>query len=257
MKSLLAFTKKEILGQIRSKKTLILTIVFVVMGILNPLMAKISPWLTSVLSEALESSGISITIIESRDVDSWAQYFSNLTILAIVFAILFSNIFTKEYNKGTLVLVLTKGFERCKVVISKLFVMILMWTIYYFMYFIVTFVITKVLWHEVYVQQLAISVILWWVFGIFVVVLMTLFSTIFNSSTASLAVVGGIVFGVYFLSVLPGISRFLPTSIANSATLIYGLKEAIYYLPAIIITVVLIIVIPVISILRFNKKKLY
>lgn len=50
-------------------------------------------------------------------------------IVLIVFVFLYSGIFTKEYETNTLILILTKGLSRYKVVFAKFFVMFTMWTI--------------------------------------------------------------------------------------------------------------------------------
>ncbi len=45
MKQFLTFTKKELLEQLRTGKLLILTILFILFGIMNPAMAKLTPWI--------------------------------------------------------------------------------------------------------------------------------------------------------------------------------------------------------------------
>ena len=48
MKSLLAFIHKEMLEQRRSGKLIILGILFIVLGIMSPAIAKLTPWLEAV-----------------------------------------------------------------------------------------------------------------------------------------------------------------------------------------------------------------
>lgn len=43
MKSLLAFMKKEWMEQVRSGRLLILVIIFILLGIMNPAVAKLTP----------------------------------------------------------------------------------------------------------------------------------------------------------------------------------------------------------------------
>ena len=108
MKTFITFFKKELLEQIRTKKLMILTLLFIFFGILNPLTAKLTPWLLEMLSESMESSGINITVMEITALDSWVQFFKNVPMMLVIFIFMQSNIFSKEYQNGTLTLVLTK-----------------------------------------------------------------------------------------------------------------------------------------------------
>ena len=45
MKSLIAFIKKEWMEQVRSGRLLILLILFTLFGIMNPAIAKLTPWM--------------------------------------------------------------------------------------------------------------------------------------------------------------------------------------------------------------------
>ena len=112
MKSLMAFIKKEIMEQVRTKKLMILGILFVVFGIMSPAIAKAIPLLLEEFGNSLAESGMTITQTEVSAMDSWVQFFKNIPMALIAFVILESGIFTREYRSGTLVLSLTKGLER-------------------------------------------------------------------------------------------------------------------------------------------------
>lgn len=51
MKSLYAFIKKESLELIRSGKLVLLVIISCLFGIMNPFIAKITPWLMEMMSD--------------------------------------------------------------------------------------------------------------------------------------------------------------------------------------------------------------
>ena len=53
MNAFIAFTKKEWLETIRSGKLVILTVLFLLFGIMNPAIAKLTPWMMELMSESL------------------------------------------------------------------------------------------------------------------------------------------------------------------------------------------------------------
>lgn len=256
MKTFIIFLKKEILEQIRTKKLMILGLLFIFFGILNPLTAKMTPWLLEVLSESMESSGINITIVEITALDSWVQFFKNIPMLLIIFILMQSNVFSKEYQNGTLTLVLTKGFERYKIVLSKMVVMLVVWSLGFLLCFGITYFYNAYFWDNSIVYNLFFSSLSWWIFGVFTIILFMSLATYFESNGSALALTGGTVFMLYLISLLPKINKFLPITLTDGNSLIYDLKEVKYYLPSLIITICLSVVLVLISVLTFNKKKI-
>lgn len=98
---------------------------------MNPAIAKLLPWLLEIMSEQLAENGMYITEIQVDALTSWTQFFKNMPILLIVFIVMFSSILTAEYQKGTLINVVTKGMKRWKILISKLLTMFVFWMVGY------------------------------------------------------------------------------------------------------------------------------
>ena len=119
MRFLIAFIKKEFTEQLRSGRLMILGLLFVLIGIMNPGIAKLTPWFLETMADSLAESGMIVTDVNVSAMDSWVQFYKNVPVGLIAFVLLESSIFTKEYTSGTLVLSLTKGLERYKVVVSK------------------------------------------------------------------------------------------------------------------------------------------
>ena len=129
MRTWLAFMKKEWTYQVRTGKLFVLGLLFAAFGIMNPAVAKLTPWLMELFSESFAQSGINVSQITVTAMDSWVQFFKNIPMALIVFVILQGGIFAKEYQSGTLVLALTKGLQRYKVVISKALMLVLLWSV--------------------------------------------------------------------------------------------------------------------------------
>ena len=256
MKSLFAFTKKEFLEQIRSGKVLILGTLFVLLGVMNPAVAKLTPWLLEMFADAFRESGIIVTSVTVTAMDSWVQYFKNMPIGLIAFVLLESAVFTKEYRSGTLVLSLTKGLARYKVIVSKATVLLLLWTLGYALSFGITYAYNAYFWDNSIAQNLMFSIINWWLFGGFTIALMTLFSVISSSNTGVLFGTGGVILMFYLIGLLPKTSKYLPTLLTNGNALIYGVSEVKAYTASILITAGLSLLCFGVSIPVFNKKQL-
>ena len=256
MKTFLAFMKKEWMEQLRSGRLMILGIVFVLFGIMNPAVAKLTPWLFEIMADSLEESGMIVTAVEVDAVDSWIQFFKNVPMALIVFVLLQSSIFTKEYQSGTLVLALTKGLHRYKVLFSKAAVLVLLWTVFYWMHFGITYAYNAYFWDNSIAKNLMFSAVCWWVFGLWTLALMVLFSTIANTNTVVLAGTGVVAVVCYVLGLLPKLSEYMPTFLMDGNSLIYGVKDVGDYKTSLIIAVVTGVLCFGASVPVLNRKKI-
>lgn len=256
MKSLLALLKKEIIEHIRTGKLLILSLIFILLGIMNPAVAKLTPWFLEIFASSLEGSGIIVTEITVSAMDSWVQFFKNIPIGLIVFVFLQSNIFTKEYQSGTLILTLTKGIERFKIVISKGVMLFALWSALYWLCFGITYAYNAYFWDNGIAQNLVFSVVCWWLFGMWIISLLILFSSLASSNTVVLAMSGGVALVSYLLGVIPKFNKFLPTMLTDSNSLIYGSSESEGYISALAVAIIVTLICFFASIPLFNKKQL-
>ena len=256
MKSLLAFIKKEMLEQRRSGKLIILGILFVVLGIMSPAIAKLTPWLMEMMVDTLAGSGLVFTPVSVSAMDSWTQFFKNMPIGLIAFVLIESSIFTREYQTGTLLLSLTKGLERYKVVAAKTVVLAFLWTISYWLCAGITYGYTAFFWDNAIAQHLLFSLTCWWVFGLLAVALMVLFSAMAKSNTGVLAGTGSVVLGCYLLSFFARLKKIMPTMLMDGTSLIYGMAEPKAYTVPLIIAAVMIPVCIAVSVSVFNRKQL-
>ena len=256
MKPFLAFTRKELLAQFRTGKVTILGILFVLFGIMNPAIAKLTPWLMEMMADSLAESGMIITDITVTAMDSWVQFFKNIPMALIVFVLMQSSIFTREYQTGTLVLSLTKGLPRSTVLIAKTVVLTLFWSAGYWLCFGITYGYNAYFWDNAIAQNLLFSALCWWVFSLWILALLVFFSTLSVSSAVVLVGTGGVVFASTLLSMIPKISKYLPTLLSDGNSLIYGAAEVSKYIPALVIAGAMTLVCFAVSIPIFNKKQL-
>jgi ABC-2 type transport system permease protein len=253
---MIAFLKKELLEQIRSGKLLFLGILFVLFGVMNPAVAKLTPWLLETLADSMAEGGMTITIGEVTALDSWVQFFKNIPMALIAFVLMEGSIFTREYSSGTLLLSLTKGFARYKVVATKALVLTALWSLGYWLCFGITYGYNAYFWDNSVAQDLLFSVLCWWLFGLWVIALLVLFSSLAKENTGVLLGTGGVVLTCSLFSFIPKVQKFLPTQLTDGNSLIYGAIEMDKYVPALVIAGAMTLVCFVASIPIFNKKQL-
>lgn len=256
MKSLLALMKKEYLEAARTGKVMILILLFVLFGIMNPAIAKLTPWMMEMVSNSMAESGLIVTNVQVDALTSWTQFFKNIPIALIAFVLIFSDIFTKEYKSGTLLLVLTKGLSRYKVVLAKTVLLLSLWTVGYGICFAITYGYNAYFWDNGIANNLFFSVTIWWLFGVWVICLIVLFSSLLRNNTGVSLCTGGTVVLAYLLSIIPKVKAYSPTVLMNTNSLLMGVEEIDAYRKAIVIAVSLCIVCVAVSIPVINKRQL-
>lgn len=254
MKSLIAFIKKELMELFRTGKMTILLIIFLLFGVMSPAIAKLTPWIMDLYSESLAENGMIIGDVTVNALTSWTQFYKNIPLALIVYVILFSSILTNEYQKGTLINLLTKGLKRWKIISSKVLVCILFWTICYFLCYVITYAYTVYFWDNKIANHPFISALYPYVFGIWCISLIFLMSTLFHSNTAVLAATGAVAMISYLLEMIPDLSHYMPTKLLSSSNICMGNAALSDYTKALIVTLLLFLMILTISILHFNRK---
>lgn len=254
MNQFLAFVKKEFMEFSRSGKLIIMVIVFVVFGVMNPAIAKLTPWMMKMAAESMESSGIIITDVPVDAMTSWTQYYKNVPLMMIIVFIMLSGIFTVEYQRGTLINMLTKGLTRYKIVLAKAFMMLLIWTVGYFLCFGITYGYNEFYWDNSIVSDLFFGVMCIYVSGVWVISLITLASTWLNTNTSVMLMTGVIYLAMYMAGMLPKLTKYLPTGLLNSGELLAGSGNVDDYVMMLVVSALLTVINMMLAVFIFNKK---
>ena len=257
MRQFNAFIKKEWMEQSRTNKLLILGIVSVIFGIMNPAVAKLTPIIFEAMSESLSDQGISsIQLGEVTAITSWQQFYKNISTLMIVFVIMASGTLTNEYQKGTLVNIVTKGMPRYKILTSKLFVQVVLWSLSYFITFFTTYIYTVYYWDNSVVKHCFLASLLPYLFGLWLIALIFLASAISNTNISVLLFVGGAVALCYLLGIAPDIKEYLPTTLLESGNLLTEASLPVDFAKSTIVTAITALLVIPASVMSFNKKNL-
>ena len=125
------FLKKEWMEWSRTGRLLVLLLVFVLFGIMNPAVAKLTPWLMESMAESLADAGMAVAAVRVDAMTSWTQFYKNIPVGLIVFILITGGNFTGEYEKGTLIPVVAKGLTRRKILAAKSVFLYGTWTALY------------------------------------------------------------------------------------------------------------------------------
>lgn len=256
MKQFAAFFGKEIMEIFRSGKLLILTIVFVLFGIMNPAMAKLTPWMMEAASDTLAETGLVVAEIKVDALTSWTQYYKNVPLAMIVFLLIFSSILTIEYQKGTLINVVTKGLIRWKVIASKTTVLIFMWTCLYWMCFGITYGYNAYFWDNGMANHVFLAAFCLYILGIWLISLVIFMSVVVSTNSLAVLLTGGVFGVIYLMGLLSKIKKYLPVQLMNAGELLAGNGGIDEYGAALIVTGVLSVVNIAGAVLAFNRKNI-
>lgn len=256
MNAFLAFLKKEWMEQVRSGRLTILLLLFILLGIMNPAFAKLTPWLMETMADSLASTGLTVSSVTIDASDSWTQFFKNIPISLLVFVLLFGGIMTGEYQKGTLIPVLTRGLSRAQVIGAKTALMMLLWTICYWLCFGITYGYNAFFWDNSIMSHLMFAALCYWLFGLFILAVLMLFSAPASGSSTVLVGTGGVYLLSYVAGMFPAVKEYVPTYLTDTASLFAGVTKPEDYYCAIGIALLLVAGSMVGSILLFNRKKI-
>lgn len=254
MKQFITLFKKEIMEHTRNFKLFATFIVFMIIGILSPLIALATP---KILEKALGDEFGEIKIPPPTAYDSFAQFFTNMNQIGlIIFVIVFGSILTNEIIEGTLINLLTKGLNRKIIVLNKFMFVSVIWTIFYFLSGLVTYLYTIYYWEET-LHHFLISLSLTWVFGLFIVTLVILFSVMTKNFVGVLLLIVTVIITMFILSIYEPITSYLPlTLIEKNIVLLSGDIAVKEVLKSLIVTSVLSVVALVSAIFIFDKREI-
>jgi len=222
MKQLMIFSKKEFLELFRTGKAIVLLIVFFIFGILNPALAKLTPWMLNLMSETLSNQGVTIGEIAVNALTAWTQYFKNLFMEYLLILALFSGIFAAEYQGGTLVNMLTKGLPRWKAVMSKWLSVFTSWSVCYWLTFGITAGYSAFFWNNAAVSHLGFGAVCAYLLGVWLLSLELAFAARFQSGMYALVCTGAVYAAVFTLGFLPACSAWLPARLNDAFSLLTG-----------------------------------
>ncbi len=222
------FTGKEFMELRRNGRLLIFLIVFVVLGVMNPATAKLTPWLLKTMADSLEATGITVTEYTVTAMDSWVQFFKNMPTIGLLFTVvMFGGSFTSEYTRGTLIPLLARGLSKNTVAAAKTLTMLLVWSGGYWMSYGITYAYSEYYWDNSVVKNYAFAALGLWLLGTLLLCCVVFFSSFATSAAQVL---------LHLTGMVGTVQKYLPTFLMDSGELLTGQAQPLDYMAALLIT---------------------
>lgn len=238
MKQYSVMIQKELTELLRTGKVTLLVIVFSIFGILNPALAKLTPWMLGLMGGSLAEQGITIGPITVNALTAWTQYYKNLLMEYILILAVFSGMFAQEYGSGTLVNILTKGVSRGKIAAAKLTGALLSWSVCYWLAFFITLGYSAYFWGGALMNGVWLAAVCAYLMGIWLLSMELAFASVFSSGMYALLCTAGVYAILYALSMIPALAAYLPTRLGDGLALLTGDRLADDFMPAVWISIV-------------------
>jgi len=208
-----SFLNKEIRESVRTSRLPILLALFVFFAILSSLTAR---YMNEILS--LVSADIVITFPDPTLKDAWMQFFKNTgSLCLIVYLIMMTGTVAQEKAKGSILLVLTKRVSRFNFLFSKFIGGVLQFTISYAASILVSGLYTQILFNGFAYDGLGMSLVLFWLMGVFFTAI-AIFASVISKTSTTAALLGFAAYAI--LSILNAIQGFAPFNPAGASALV-------------------------------------
>ncbi|TCK90609.1 ABC-2 type transport system permease protein [Natranaerovirga hydrolytica] len=244
-----AFFKKELKELIKTHRFLVITVLFIFFAIVSPVTARY-------INEIIINFGdLDITLPSPVFTDAYTQFFSNNTINVIILIILTSGTVVSEKSKGSIMLILSKGLERRKLLLTKTLVYCTFFTFVYWLSVCITYLYTYLLFEEAYTPALLISFGTTWLYGLFLIVVAILMSVI----SYSFSMAAGLTFGAYIvfniIASVPYINKYSPAYLSNISNELYLQGTSNDLLTTVFSSLLLITIFLIISVKVFKNQE--
>ena len=253
MKQVGTLMKNQYYEGMRSLKLWILLFIFIFLGILSPATAKLTP----VLLENFMPEGVQIELPAITQLDSWQQFFKNVgQVGIIVFLVLFLQNFWNDIQNGSLVLFITKGVNRKKIILAKWLYTLLVWPICYSVAALVTAIYTYSLFDFYAFSHLGITIFYLWFFGLCLFIVAFFFAILTNSFIGGLFGVGGFFLIGLIMGFFKEIQYYAPTIlISETPSLLMGEISLEKTFPAFFLTGIVMLICGVGTMHLFNRRQ--
>jgi ABC-2 type transport system permease protein len=229
MNGFTVFARKEVREILRTWRIWVLPGILLFFALTGPVLARLTP---EIVGAVVGNQLNGLTIPTPTYLDAYAQWIKNLSQIALfALIIIYGGIISAEVKSGTVVLVLTKPISRAAFVIAKATVHSAFLAILVVAGTLLTWGMTGAVFGRAPGAALWTSALVWLVFGVVVIALMTLLSVLISSAAGA----AGAGLGVYALLSIAAIwkplATYSPAALTSQSALLAAGKDADVFWP--------------------------
>jgi ABC-2 type transport system permease protein len=193
-----AFLRKELIEIRRTWRLWVIPMMLVFLGVISPIIAAVTPAL--VKSMAAAQPRVVIQLPPPTALDAFAQFIKNLDQFVLIAVVITgAGVVSGERASGTAILALTKPLSRRAFVVAKILSQVALLVAATTLGTVVCLGVTALVFDGVFgVARLVTAVVLWLLYALLLIVVMTLCSAAFRSRGAA----AGAGLGFFFLTLL-------------------------------------------------------
>ena len=211
----LAVLRKELVEQWRTRRLVVVAVVFLFFGFLSPLGAKLLPDLLEGLGD---SGGVVFEIPPPTVQDALLQYVKNMSQFGVLLAVLLAmGAVAREKERGTAAMVLSKPVSRANFLLGKFVALTLVFSLCLALAGLACYYYTVVLFEGTGEARFVEMNLLLGLFIEFYLAVTLLGSTVARSQVVAGGLGLGAVFVVAILGVLPRFGDYMPTALLDWA----------------------------------------
>lgn len=252
MRGYLAFAKKEFAENMKNYRFPILFAVFLIFGMMSAPLAKFTPEILSALTADMEMTSEPVAL------DAWKQFYKNISGVGFsAFIILFGSCLSKEYSRGTLVLMVTKGLSRRAVILAKYTAAAVLMTISYWSGFAAAYGYTALLWRDADLSNVALAAFFLWIAGFLYLSILMVGCVIFRQAFTGILFTGGMAALISLLGTVEPIAKCNPLILTSqNVDLISGEAALAEFVMPALLSVILSVLGLLAALRLFDKKQL-
>ena len=202
--------------------------------------------------------GISINLPEPTYLDSWIQFFKNMSqMVLIVVIVLYAGILVEEYSKNTIQILRTKGLKSYSVILGKFITGSLILFIGYLVGVLVNILYTWIYFKETLNSDILIGIAGLFLFYVLLISLFIFWGSLMKKLSGVFLTSLGFLGILFLVNIKDSLKKFNPISLLGlGGDLISGGVIAKDYIWSFVITLALIVIFLVTGIFFFRKKEL-
>jgi len=219
MNRFLTFAGKELKEMLRTKRFIVLSVVFLIFAITGPLLARYLIEFIDMMMPADDMASLVFEISEPTWNDAYSMYYTNIIQMGIFAVILmFMGTIFDEKRRGTAALMMMKGVKHHTFILAKFAVIMLVTLVVIIIATFVVHLYTYILFEQSAVLSDAMfGAMIFWLFVLFMASITIFFSSMAKSTVTSAMLSIVAFFGVIIVDLINPINTFAPYNMANRA----------------------------------------